>query len=119
MANKSTKNNYKTKLEKQLDEEQQMLSILNNIDNRRRFISRLKHDLEYAKGFKFELNKRGFFNVRLSNFFYNINNYIESLVYTCLWEVKQQDLIKCGKKAYDFRQADTRKLAKIFWEYTY
>lgn len=117
--NRPTKNSYKTKLERQLDEEQKMLSILNDIDNRRRFISRLKNDLEYARGFKFELNKRGFFNVRLSNFFYNINNYIESLVYTCLWEVKQQDLIKIGKKAYDFRDAKPKKLADLFWNYRF
>lgn len=119
MANKPTKSNYETKIKKQLDEEQKMLSILNDIDNRRRFISRLKNDLEYAEGFKFELNKRGFFSVRLSNFFYNINNYIESLVYTCLWEVKQQDLIKIGKKAYDFRDVKPKKLADLFWNYKF
>ena len=115
----TTKRSYEEKLLKQIDEEQIIYKLLLDEKKRTNLITRIKCDLDYAKGFKFELNKRGFFSVRLSNFFYNINNYIESLVYTSLWQVKQQDLIKIGKKAYDFRDAKPKKLADLFWNYKF
>lgn len=113
-----TKRKWETQLERRLAEEQEIVRILINTDNRRRLITRIKNDLEYAKGFKLELNKKGFLSVKLANFFYNINNYIESLVFTSLWEVNQRELLKNGKNAYDFRKVEPKKLAEIFWNYT-
>lgn len=106
-----TKKSYLDTLKKQLDEEKLIYKIL--LDKRRRvnLINKLRLDRAFCIGFRCELIKKGFLDKTIRNFFYNINDYIESLLYPAFYESKHEN----DKIRYVFADCKSDYLADLFW----
>ena len=108
-----TKKSYLDTLKCQLDEENLIYKIL--LDKRRRvnLINKLRLDKAFCIGFRCELIKKGFLDNTIRNFFYNINDYIESLLYSVLYEEKHKN----DKIKYVFADCKSDYLADLFWKF--
>ena len=100
-------------LDKKLKEESLMLLILSNKEKRVNLINKLKSDRAFLLGFNAQLIKRGFRNLVLRNFFFNIIDYIESLACPISYQVKHQN----DKIKYVFADCKSDYLADLFWKF--
>lgn len=100
-------------LDKRLKEESFMLLILSNKERRDNLIKRIASDRAFAIGFCSQLIKKGFLDNTLRNFFYNIYDYIESLLYPIIYEYKHQN----DKIQYKFAECSSTYLADLFWKF--
>lgn len=103
-------------LDKQAKKEKEeafMLLLLSNKVYRCNLINKLRLDRAFAVGFCNQLTKRTFRNTILRNFFFNIYDYIESSLYSILYEAKHHK----DKIRYKFAECSVDYLADLFWNF--